>query len=238
MFKFLKSLHDHHIGGSITRAAARELVRNFHESVGPLMLNVPANKHQLDNMMIANAQESASTAGPPRQLRACEHTIFHGKFAETRACPECKELAQDCKVVFVNSVLERLKCAIAAAPDKYRHTPSFSEDGGTVASVWDGTEYRRKSRELTGPWDQIISLHTDGVSVTTFNGKSFYPILCVPRNLRSDQATKSENIIIAALWEGTASTKGAQTLITPLVDELRVQFWLIWPLLSCRVLSV
>ena len=224
MFKFLKSLHGLHAGGSITRVAARELVKNFHEAVAPFSLNVPANKHQLDNMMIANAVKSTPTAGPPSQLRACEHTTFYGKFAETRACPECRELAQDCKVVFANSVLQRLKCAVVAAPEKHRHDPHFSEDGGAVASLWDGTEHRNVSRHLTGPWDQIVSLHCDGVSTTTFNGKSFCPVLCVPRNLRADQATKSENIALAALWEGTASTKGAQTSITPLVDELRVRF--------------
>ena len=125
----------------------------------------------------------------------------------------------------MNSIIERLKFVISANPDKYKRPdpPSNNPQGnGTVASLWDGTEARRIFRHLEGPYDQVLSLHCDGVSITTFNGKSFYPLLCVLRNMRADQATKSENLIVCMLWEGTATTAGAQTIITPLVDELRV----------------
>lgn len=231
MISFYRSLTD----PPLPRKRLRSIAAVFHSTIGPLLSDVPNedllpnNAHQVKRLIQASdrlALDNSLISSEPHRVTACSggHIVFNGDFAERRACPHCLSIRAEGKTVFFNSLQKRLRQVLnSSAAHLYRNNHSIGVDG-FVGNACDGRVHQRVM-EGSGPYDQAISLHNDSAAMTTFNGRSFTPVVVVFQNLPAEKRFKAKYLYTSTLWKGHAPSISAQAYLSMLASELKVSLF-------------
>lgn len=231
--------------GKISRRTSRCLISKFTETFADQLApgrRLPRSRSLALKLLAAkrNMEGGCVTDGGtcPVRVDVCRNgcVLFMGEFRLLDRCPvaNCREtryrnvkrrvdgstIKQPWKQVIVRSLIARLREMMSTDWLRpYMRNRTGSTDG-SLRDVYDASLYREVMVDLKQPFDQAIYLSTDGASIGSWNGASYYPVVATFLNLPVWLRDKFEMSFASAFINGKPSSEEMQAISLILADEL------------------
>lgn len=162
-------------------------------------VQIPVTKYKIKKMILPLVKTEFYM-----QCASCkEYTMSHTSTAECHSCMNILKTAHSKYFTYLPIKPQLMNTLNKHIDDIVAYDQNFQVFEGTIRDVQDGLQYRKIRENYPDSIVLSLSVNTDGARIYNSTNKSLWPIQLYQNFLRPKMRYVPDNIIVAAMHEGT-----------------------------------